>query len=129
MTHYIHLWIKISLSAEDETYDKYVPAGEGDVGRHTSPRTFGIEVDHMPQLGLIERLRGTWQVVGGTPGPEAYRVGQGRRNRQDPCAGVVGLHAGQGAVDRGLQKVLGRYRQPDSTAWHEKLPPRGELYQ
>lgn len=59
VTHYIHLPIKISLSVNDEAYGKHVPAGEGGVGRHTSPRTFGIEADHRPQLGLIERLRGT----------------------------------------------------------------------
>lgn len=107
----------------------YVPAGEGDAGRHTSPRTFGIEADHMLQLGLIERLRGTWQVAGGTPGPEAYRAGQGKRSRQDPCAGAVELRAGQGAADPGQQIVPGQCRQLDSTALHEKLPPRGELYQ
>lgn len=121
--------MKISLSTEDEIYDNYVPAGEGDAGRRTSPRTFGIEADHMPQLGLIERLRDTWRVAGGTPGPEAYRAGQERHSRQGPCADAVELHAGQGAADRGQQKVLGRYRQPDSTAWHERLPPRGELCQ
>lgn len=83
----------------------------------------------MPQLGLIERPRGTWQVAGGTPGLEAYRAGQGKRNRQDPCAGAVELHEGQGVADPGQQMVPGRYRQLDSTALHEKLPPHGELYQ
>lgn len=82
----------------------------------------------MLQLGLTERLRGTWQVVGGTPGPEAYRAGQGKRSR-GPCAGAVELHAGQGAADPGQQMVPGQCRQLDSTALHEKLPPRGELYQ
>lgn len=117
------------MSVEDETYDNYIPAGEGDVGRRTSPRTFGTEVDHTLQLGLTERLRGTWQVAGDTPGLEAYCAGQGRRSRQGPCAGAVELHAEQGAADRGQLRALVRYRQPDSTAWHERLPLRGELYQ
>lgn len=83
----------------------------------------------MLQSGLIERHRGTWQVAGGIPGPEAYRAGQGKRSRQGPCAGAVELHAGQGEADPEQQMVPGRCRQLDSTALHEKLPPRGELYQ